>query len=168
MTAVGVESVPKTRLLLPPYKALSAEQTVGFWSRGLFVWLLPFFKLGYSKDLTLHDIPQVDSPLQGGPALDKLETCWHQLSGRHRLIRATFKANLWLFFSAVVPRICLSCFSFSQPFLIAASVSNLQDRDNDDHSRYGHALIGAFVLVYMGIAVSCKSSGMSQYLSTNK
>ncbi|CEJ92591.1 hypothetical protein VHEMI08233 [[Torrubiella] hemipterigena] len=154
IAVVCAESVRKNRFLLPPYRSLSTEQTVSFWSRGLFVWVLPFFKLGYSKDLNVHDIPQVDTALRGEAAYAKLEASWNQTSGRHRLLRSMFKANLWPFFSAVIPRVCLSCFSFSQPFLIAASVSNLQDRENEDHARYGHALVGAFVLVYMGIAIS--------------
>ncbi|UKZ84066.1 hypothetical protein TrVFT333_011882 [Trichoderma virens FT-333] len=133
---------------------LPTEETVSFWSRGLFVWILPFFKLGYSKRLVLHDIPAIGSGLEGAPSWTKLQRSWNRVTGRHRLLRATFRANIAPFVSGVIPRLTLSCFSFAQPFLISTSVSNLQLQESDDRSRYGRALVGAFVLTYTGIAVS--------------
>lgn len=149
----AIESSQKRKFLSQPYKDLSSESIVGFWSRGLFLWVLPFLKLGYVKNLTLSDIPIIGPELEGESTWTKLEASWNKTRGRHRLLRAAFRANIWSFFSGVIPRITLSCFTFAQPFLIAAAVSSLQEQETHDRSRFGYALVGAFVLVYTGIAV---------------
>lgn len=149
----AIESSQKCRFLSQPYRGLSRESTVGFWSRGLFLWVLPFLKLGYVKNLTLSDIPVIGPELEGESTWTMLEASWNKTSGRHRLLRAAFRANMVSFFSGVIPRLTLSCFTFTQPFLIAAAVSNLQAQETQDRSRFGYALVGAFVLVYTGIAV---------------
>lgn len=156
MLVVFVESVLKTSILQPPYQCIATEQTTSFWSRSFFVWVLPFFRTGYSKDLDLDDVPKVSEDLEERATWTKLETSWQSTHGRHRLLRATFVANMWPFLSAVTPRLALSAFTFCQPFLIESSVSYLSTPEDRDHSRYGQALVGAFVLVYLGIAVrSC-------------
>ncbi|POR31354.1 Uncharacterized protein TPAR_08439 [Tolypocladium paradoxum] len=154
MLVVFVESLRKTRILQPPYKCIATEQTTSFWSRGFFVWVLPFFRIGYSKDLDLEDVPRVSEELEERATWTKLERSWRSTHGRHRLLRATFIANLRPFLSAVAPRLALSAFTFCQPFLIESSVSYLSTPEDRDHSQYGQALVGAFVLVYLGIAVS--------------
>ncbi|PKK47316.1 hypothetical protein CI102_9091 [Trichoderma harzianum] len=154
VAVVVAESSRKNKFLSQPYKKLPTEETVSFWSRGLFVWILPFFKLGYSKHLVLHDISAIGSGLGGAPSRTKLQRSWNRVTGHHLLLRATFRANIAPLVSGVIPRLTLSCFSFTQPFLISTSVSNLQLRESDDRSRYGRALVSAFVLTYIGIAAN--------------
>jgi ATP-binding cassette subfamily C (CFTR/MRP) protein 1 len=55
--------------------------------------------------------------------------------------------------SPVLPRLCLTAFTFSQPFLTSAMITYLGDSQNaSDNTGYG--LIGASFLVYSGMAVS--------------
>ncbi|KAM0816494.1 putative ATP-binding cassette transporter [Seiridium cardinale] len=153
---VFVESARKLGLLRPVEKSESKEQLVGFWSRGFFTWALPFLRKGYSSVLILGQIPRVDHELREDSTWTKLHDYWHSVRrGRYRLLRATFWSHSRLLVSAVLPRLALSAFVFCQPFLIDASVSYLTTgaQDNDDE-QFGPALIGAFVLVYLGIAVS--------------
>ena len=56
---VIIESLRKTRFLSEQYQSATKEQTVSFWSRGLYIWVLPFFQVGYSKIIKLADIPRV-------------------------------------------------------------------------------------------------------------
>lgn len=81
------------------------------------------------------------------------------------LIMAAYQANKWQFWSAVPPRLALLGFSLCQPFLIEAVVGYLASREQkmegeDDEieapqpAYYGRALVGGFVLLYIGIAVS--------------
>ncbi|EGZ74846.1 P-loop containing nucleoside triphosphate hydrolase protein [Neurospora tetrasperma FGSC 2509] len=82
------------------------------------------------------------------------------------LIRAAYEANKWPFWSAVVPRLALLGFSLCQPFLIEAVVGYLASRERKGGERgdeeieapqpeyFGRALVGGFVLLYIGIAVS--------------
>lgn len=58
----------------------------------------------------------------------------------------------------VLPRLCLTGFTFAQPFLITALIQYLSDNTASKNNGYG--LIGASFLVYGGIAVSTWSSYM--------
>ena len=150
---VILESARKTRFLRPGYKNVTAEQTTGFWSRSFYIWVLPFFRTGYAQILQLDDIPKVDGDLEEEAARNALDEAWHKVQGRHRLLRASlFHANIWQFSSAIPPRLALSAFTLCQPFLIEVSVSYMNTENRDKH--YGQALVGSFVLAYLGIAVS--------------
>lgn len=53
----------------------------------------------------------------------------------------------------VIPRFCLTGFTFAQPFLASSLMDYL--RDTNSYSKNdGYGLIGASLLVYGGIAVS--------------
>lgn len=150
---VILESVKKTRLLRPGYKNATAEQTTGFWSRSFYIWVLPFFRTGYAQIIQLDDIPRVDDDLEEEVARTRLDEAWKRIHGRHRLLRASiFHANRWQLLSAIPPRLALSAFTLCQPFLIEVSVSYMNTENRDKH--YGQALVGSFVLAYLGIAVS--------------
>lgn len=56
------------------------------------------------------------------------------------------------FLAPVIPRLCLTVFTFAQPFLINSTVTFVSN-GNPDVS-YGRGLIGAWALVYLGITVS--------------
>ena len=72
--------------------------------------------------------------------------------GRYNLLRACFHSYRSSFLSAIIPRLCLTAFTFSQPFLIDTTVSFVgQTERNKD---YGKGLIGAWALVFVGMAVS--------------
>jgi len=148
-----VESASKSSRLRPVYRKATKEQTAGFWSRSFFIWLLPFFQVGYSKLLSPGDIPPVDDDLEEESTRTKLDASWKSTSGRYRLIRATFGANVMPFISGILPRLSLAAFTLCQPFLIESSVSYMAAPPGKDQSRYGQALVGAFVLVHLGIAV---------------
>lgn len=65
----------------------------------------------------------------------------------------TFRALKWPLLSAVVPRLTLTAFNFCQPFLLARAIELSAQPINHETNNYGYGLIGAFVLVYLGIAV---------------
>ena len=56
--------------------------------------------------------------------------------------------------AAAFPRLCLIGFSFAQPFLINRAILFASSPDTPENRNVGYGLIGAFVLVYIGIAVS--------------
>jgi hypothetical protein len=51
----------------------------------------------------------------------------------------------------VIPRLCLTGFTFAQPFLINALILYI---DENAPASNGKAMIGAYALVYLGIAIS--------------
>lgn len=53
---------------------------------------------------------------------------------------------------AVVPRLCLTVFNFTQPFLVEVTVKFISQPDSNPS--YSNGLIGAWALVFLGLAVS--------------
>jgi ATP-binding cassette, subfamily C (CFTR/MRP), member 1 len=151
-----VESLRKTKILRSPYDMLGKEETSGFWDRSFFTWVFPMFRKGYSSILSLADIPDVDEALKGRDAGQKLQAAWNSSSGSRRLLKSVLLAYRWSWFSAVIPRLCLTVFSFAQPFLINATLRFLSQPTTKENENYGRALIGAYVFVYLGFAVSLK------------
>ncbi|RDW75794.1 hypothetical protein BP5796_06615 [Coleophoma crateriformis] len=155
VSALILESVRKTRFLKNNEKNATLEEICGFWGRSFFIWILPLFKHGYTTILTLDNMGQIDQELQGKPAHERLEAVWKaDTSHKHAMLKSTLRAYLWPFLSAVFPRLFLTGFTFSQPFLITATVTYFEMPDTPETKYYGQALVGAFVLAYLGMAVS--------------
>jgi hypothetical protein len=62
--------------------------------------------------------------------------------------------------SAVIPRLALTAFNYTQPFLLNRAIDLSQQPITESSTNAGYGLIGAYMLVYVGIAVS------QPYLST--
>lgn len=56
--------------------------------------------------------------------------------------------------TAVIPRLCFTAFTFTQPFLIDAVVKYLQTVSEKHNHKDGYGLLGAYVIVYVGLGVS--------------
>ncbi|GKZ81373.1 hypothetical protein AnigIFM56816_005888 [Aspergillus niger] len=148
------ESMHKSRFLRPLYREKTGEGIMGFWGQSFFVWVLPVLQTGYSKVLGIDDIPEMDADQQAQVTKEKLETAWSVRSGKRRLLRSTFSAYRNTFLSGIVPRLCLSAFNFCQPFLITTTVDYMQNEMSSDKKRRGQAIVGAYILVYLGWAIS--------------
>lgn len=72
-------------------------------------------------------------------------------NGRYTLLLAVLRALGLYFLAPVVPRLCLTGFTFAQPFLASATIDYIGDTSASRNAGYG--LIGAACLVYGGIAV---------------
>ncbi|KDN69811.1 putative ABC transporter [Colletotrichum sublineola] len=138
----------------PDSKHATPEQSSGFWSRTCFSWLAKTFYLGYSKVISLGDLPGLDSNMESHLLHRTLAATWDKYAhqSRHSLIKACFRAYLVPFLAPVIPRLCLTVFTFTQPFLIKTTITFVSVKNPDIN--YGRGLIGAWVLVYLGIAIS--------------
>ncbi|KAJ5627981.1 ABC transporterintegral membrane type 1 [Penicillium lividum] len=149
-----LESAHKVHFIKPLYRDVPIEKIYGFWGRNLFVWILPLFRNAYSSIICLNDLPDVDSNLLSHCAEARLMQTWPNANGKYRLIKATFRAYNRPLLSAIIPRILLAGFTFCQPFLLSATIKWMSTPMTAETQRYGHALVGAYALVYTGIAVS--------------
>ncbi|KAK2036628.1 ABC transporter [Colletotrichum somersetense] len=138
----------------PNSKHPTPEQSSGFWSKTCFLWLAKTFYLGYSKLISLDDLPGLDSNMKSCVLHRNLVVAWNKYDhqSRHSLIKACFKGYLLPFLAPVIPRLCLTVFTFAQPFLINTTVTFVSIENPD--ANYGRGIIGAWVLVYLGIAIS--------------
>ncbi|RAK99511.1 ABC transporter [Aspergillus ibericus CBS 121593] len=148
------ESARKSRILRPLYKHVAVEQIYGFWGRNFFLWLFPVFRNAYTNVIGVDDLPAIDPRLRAEYAEARLLQAWQKTRGKHRLIKATLRAYYGPFLSAVIPRALVAVFTFCQPFLITATINYISAPSTPENKRYRQALIGAFALVYSGMAIS--------------
>ncbi|KAJ5307053.1 hypothetical protein N7508_006068 [Penicillium antarcticum] len=153
---LSIESVHKTQRVRMAYRQPSKEVTASFWVRSFFIWVIPLFRTGFSTILTVHDMPNVDSSLTGAEAEKKLLTAWSRVrpGSKHRLLRAACHAYFLPLIGAIIPRLCLAAFKFCQPFLISATLNFVSSPSTPENKIYGPALVGAYVLTYLGMAIS--------------
>ena len=170
------ESRGKRKLLLPAFADCPPETTIGIYKGASFWWLNELFKNGFSNSLSVDDLFQLDKHLQADYLHHALGTAWDRCKssriarfffkklttiaqivtrkGPHSLFAATLKKLKWPILAVVPARLCLIGFNFCQPFLIHRAVDFSQQATTDQTSNIGYGLIGAYVLVFVGIAVS--------------
>ncbi|OQE44692.1 hypothetical protein PENCOP_c002G03156 [Penicillium coprophilum] len=135
-------------------KPATPEPFSSLWKQASFAWLAGTFRLGYSKVISVDDLPDLDPRLNSEIVGHKLQSVWSKQgnkSKKHALLIACLRAYYPAFISAVVPRLFLSGLTFCQPYLINATVSWIGNSQNAMDS--GKALIGAYALTYIGMAI---------------
>lgn len=173
-----IEARGKSRLLLPEFADCPPEATSGVYKRALFWWLNDLFKHGYSKSLALNDLFILDKHIRAEYLHEKLGSAWvrckfqasqyvflnsslmpdawiHSVTkrGPHSLFASTLNTLKWPILAVVPPRLCLIGFNFCQPFLINRAVTFSEEANNYQTTETGYGLIGAYVIVFVGIAV---------------
>ncbi|KAK4071878.1 hypothetical protein Trihar35433_3942 [Trichoderma harzianum] len=131
------------------------EPFSGFWKQATFAWLATTFRRGYTQVLSVEDLPDLDPKLDSGIIGRELANTWvktRDKSAKYALFRVCLNAYLAPFLSGVLPRLCLTAFTFCQPFLINAIVTWVGSADAS--MAFGKGLIGATALTYIGMAVS--------------
>ncbi|KAI1858524.1 uncharacterized protein JN550_012571 [Neoarthrinium moseri] len=161
--ALILESIEKKSSLAKDKRAGAPEEYSGVWIRTAFAWLLATFRTGYARIITLDDLPSLDTRLESKVLRAKLAKTWggYDHQKKHSLLKACMRSYLPSFLSAVIPRLCKTAFSFTQPFLIDTTVSYVGETQPD--ANYGKGLIGAWALVFLGMATS---QAIYQYQNT--
>ncbi|KAG8161209.1 hypothetical protein KVR01_009473 [Diaporthe batatas] len=164
LVMLPVEAIEKRDLLRPQYRELPSEATSGIFSQWAFWWELPLFRAGYAKKLEIETLFPLEKHFRSSFLQHSLQTRWNQSSreGSYALLLAVLSTLKWPILSIIAPRLLFAAFTFCQPLLISATLEWVQtDVVSDDMSR-GYGLIGAWFLVYVGIAVS---TGQYQHLT---
>ncbi|WDK08975.1 ABC transporter [Colletotrichum graminicola] len=140
---VLLESTEKRRILVPRHKGYSKEVTSGTFSRSVFFWLTSLFVNGYRNILRLDDLYPLDPKLASGPIYRKLADAWDKVPDK-TVPGALFSTWLYTFAgplsALIVPKLFQIAFNYAQPTRL--------------YNNRGFGLIGAYALVYTGIAVS--------------
>ena len=153
---VTFEAVEKRSILHPQWKSTSPEATSGLFSRSVFWWLNDLFRIGFKRSLYMQDLLPLDKHLTCGYLFDKLHTAWIQVHTKApRSLLFLFFAKLkWHLLSVVPPRLGLIAFNFCQPFLVQRAITFSSRSKDQDPDSVGYGLIGAYFLVYGGIAIT--------------
>ncbi|KAB8254971.1 P-loop containing nucleoside triphosphate hydrolase protein [Aspergillus pseudonomiae] len=152
-----LEMREKTSYLQSPYRDYPPEATSGIVNLSFIWWINRLFMTGYRKLMGNRDLYDLEPGLASGPAGERLKRMWEKHgSAKSKLtLPWVFVRCFWMEFLAVVwPRVCLIGFSFAQPFLIMAAVQHVERPVTTENRDHGYGLIGATVLVYLGIAFS--------------
>lgn len=64
----------------------------------------------------------------------------------------------WAIASAILPRLCLTGFTFAQPFLLTRVVSFVSEANAPLSQNYGYGLIVATMIIYLGLAITTAGS----------
>jgi ATP-binding cassette subfamily C (CFTR/MRP) protein 1 len=169
------EATEKRRLLFTPYADPSPEATSGLYSRGLFWWLNPLFRLGFRNVVNEDDLFAADGDLLSKSLETRFSRHWaNRVSSRpyvsffqvlicctgkkypenHTLVWVMLRTMLGPLAAAVLPRLALTFFRFMQPLLISSITELVNEPDSESASNRGWGLTAAFGLVYIGLAVA--------------
>jgi hypothetical protein len=151
---------------LAPSVSVSREAESGMYVRSLFWWLNSLFLKGFRQDLLLDDLGLLQDEFSSGNLAQQMRDAWEHAVGKSSLQQPkTQKRGATLFLAIcsalkcplLVPvpaRLAFMGFSFAQPFLITAAITDVQQPSANKEANRGYGLIGATALVYVGIAVS--------------
>ncbi|KAL7953907.1 hypothetical protein V8C34DRAFT_320442 [Trichoderma compactum] len=168
-TATGIklaililENTPKTLLPTSVDKGISPEELSGIFGLSLFTWILPIMKLGFRKTLVIDDLYTIDREMASKYLGHKTQREWDivtdsvETPGKLRkgtLIWIISKTLSTSIFVPVLPRLCLTGFTFSQPLLVNRMLKYLQNSHEESLSN-GYGLLGAYALLYIGITIA--------------
>ncbi|KAK2038982.1 ABC transporter [Colletotrichum somersetense] len=151
------ESVGKRRLLLPEYRAYARSTTAGTLSRSTFFWLKSLFIRGYKKNLHLQDLDPLEPGLESEPLYRAYRHAWDLVPDKTVsgvLYMTWLKVFAAQVMAAFIPKLCQIAFTYTQPFLIERGIGLAAQPQGGSANNTGYGLIGAYALVYTGIAVS--------------
>lgn len=172
-----LESFDKSGMLLDPAAVRSPEDTAGVLSRTFFWWINAILARGYYEKLEVKTLPDLDEKLASTSLRSAALHNWEQRSrsfssGHHdesdlltlesekpeslmTLPRVLLRTLLGPFLGAILPRLFLTVFKYSQPLLIRQTIRFLVN----SHSKVGLGpeegsnIIMASIIVYSGLAV---------------
>jgi len=171
------EALEKRRLLQPEYwSSCPPEATGSIYNRYFFWWLNPLFYNGFNNVLEVGGLFHLDKHLGARYCHQKFQIAWGagQFNVQHRqdlgnsyshkdtvtkkssslrLLLCSLKVLKWPILQTIPPRAALTALVFCQPFLINRAITLSQEAITTKTTQIGYGLIGAYFLVYVGIAV---------------
>ncbi|KAI0113784.1 multidrug resistance-like protein [Nemania sp. FL0031] len=150
-----MEAVEKGRFLVHSNSShRNPELTSGLYSRGLIWWMNPLLLDGFRRLLRPDDLYSLDGSMSADVLHRAFWRSWNEVnpSANHRLILSCLRALKWPLVKTIVPRLFLLAFTISQPLALQRFLSFLLDPSQS--ISVGYSLIGAYGLIYIGIALS--------------
>lgn len=151
-----MEAWEKRRYLLPTFVNASPEEIGGIFNRMNFLWLNPTFIFGFKNVMSVRDLPCLDREIIAASEAFALRKRWASADKTKK------NALFWVFFShykiailkGVLPRLVYAALSLSQPYLVQCVLDFAGDDSTNNARETAYTLIGAYAIVYVGLAVS--------------
>ncbi|KAI5860382.1 putative ABC transporter [Durotheca rogersii] len=135
----------------------SCEESHGVLSRVFFIWINPILRRGYRNILGPQDLPPLGKDMKPGLMRKTILRTWTQRAKpetKRALPLAVLKCTRSPFLAAIVPRLFLIVFRYSQPVLIKQSIRFVTMAPTNTVGNYGYWLILSAATVYLGLAIS--------------
>ncbi|KAH9209825.1 P-loop containing nucleoside triphosphate hydrolase protein [Leptodontidium sp. 2 PMI_412] len=145
----------KSSFLKPQYQDLSPEETASVLGRTFFSWINPVLVKGNGKILNHADLPAVDGKLSSESLRKNILLAWDRRvrpESRSTLPLVLLRCLSTPFMAAILPRLSLIVFRYSQTVLISLTIRFVR-RPGDDRGD-GYWLVLAALTVYLGLAIS--------------
>ncbi|KAL7963372.1 P-loop containing nucleoside triphosphate hydrolase protein [Trichoderma compactum] len=138
-------------------QTLAPEETSGLYSRAVFAWIAPLLRTGFQRLLRPADLFSLDERMSASGLNERFWWHWRKASPstqakKHRLIFCCIVTLRSAIISVIVPRLFLLAFTICQPLVLTRFLGFLDDETQSVNVGYG--LIGAYGLVYLGIAAT--------------
>jgi ATP-binding cassette, subfamily C (CFTR/MRP), member 1 len=166
-----LESVDKYSHRRNREETTSPVERSGAFGWSLLLWLIPLLRVGYVNDLGVDDLLPLDSDLTGELVTERVAKKWNismmaredvylcianrvavKKSRKHCLTLAVLRTFAPEIFLSWLPRSAHIGFLLAQPFLVNTMLRYIQNHIDYPIS-YGYGIIGAYGIVYIGIAV---------------
>ncbi|KAM5429338.1 hypothetical protein McanMca71_002977 [Microsporum canis] len=144
---------------------LSAETTANVFNRNVFWWLNPLLLQGFREALETRKLSAIDCRLNSDGGTDSFSAKWSaaRVKSPSTLVHLLIIHHKWAIVAAILPRLCLTGLTFTQPFLLARIVRYITETDGKLTNYYGYGLIVATLLIYTGLAVTTTNNQHKTY-----
>ncbi|KAK0627622.1 P-loop containing nucleoside triphosphate hydrolase protein [Immersiella caudata] len=152
-----LEEIPKVSKENELSKNAGPEVLSGAMNRTLFVWLNSLFVRGYKSLIALGDLESIPGKFASQKLLARLEPRWEggKGMGKNAFAVTTLRTFAGIILMAVPPRLLQGAFTFTQPLLMRRVILYIEEASGGSgNGEVARSLIGATVLIYVGIAVS--------------
>ena len=151
-----LELVEKRSLLKPRLEDVSHEATASVINRSLFLWINPLFVLGSRSILTVKELFSIPGDILQCAGSRSFSDAWRSSTKKeeYSLLRAFVWHYKWDILAGVPPKLAFVGFSFAQPFVVQRVLDFIDEPESENSANIAYGLIGAYVLVYIGAAVS--------------
>ncbi|KAF3013497.1 hypothetical protein E8E14_005834 [Neopestalotiopsis sp. 37M] len=153
LVILALESIPKYHHVREKSTATPLERS-GMFGRALLSWLNPLLFTGYKKNLALEDLYALDYDLKSDDLTLQFQKTWDRAkkSRKHCLALAVIANFGWEILLSWIPRAFHIAFTMAKPFLVQTTLNYIMNHRNLPVS-YGYGLIGAWGIIYIGIAI---------------
>ncbi|TVY68841.1 ABC transporter FUM19 [Lachnellula suecica] len=138
-------------------KSQSPEELSGILEKVFFIWINPILIQGYRNILVDQDLPPLNRDLTPEVTRKAILQTWSQRikpETQTALPLALLKCVKIPFITAIIPRLFLILFRYSQPVLIKNSIQFVTSSPSDEGNNTGYWLVVSAVVIYSGLAIS--------------
>ncbi|KUJ08206.1 putative ABC transporter [Mollisia scopiformis] len=133
------------------------EESSGALSMIFFTWINPILLRGYRNILNHQDLPPMSQNMKAYLTRKNMLRMWDQRAkpeSKKSLPLALFRCIKKPFLAAIMPRLFLIIFRYSQPSLIKQAIRFVDMPPTTPDSHYGYWLVVSAVVIYIGLAIS--------------